>query len=404
MAAGCPGDDQMLNRAQVKQSPKINIEAAMPVCRYNFSYLAKRIISRKNFFFLLLGLVLTAGLVMPRPAPALAEDTPVRAGVFVSPPFVMMQAEGVFSGLAIDLWRQIADNLKLRTTYIHYNNFDTLLHDAREGQVDIILTNVAVTYERSGYLIFSYPWYDSGLRLMVMQSGSGSLLEELHENGLLLIYFLLFLLMLALTILLTLARRKWDRNFFPRWHEGMSFSFYELVVTAKSGRIQRESFGWKGYILASAWIVVGVLGITYVTSTLTTAMTTVSLTQDINSIYDLPGKDIGVIAGGAGDEYMRRHGFEVHVFDNMDAVAQALINNDIQAVVDDAPVLEYWAHNHPSQGVRVVGNILHPEKYAFASGLAGHALMDRVSLEIIRLHDLDLIQQLRANYFGRMNL
>ena len=52
----------------------------------------------------------------------------------------------------------------------------------------------------------------------------------------------------------------------------------------------------------------------------------------------------------------------------------------------------------------VVGNIFHPEKYAFAANEAHRELMDAISLKIIKMHDSDEIKLLKNKYFGRPNL
>jgi polar amino acid transport system substrate-binding protein len=86
-------------------------------------------------------------------------------------------------------------------------------------------------------------------------------------------------------------------------------------------------------------------------------------------------------------------------FNHVEDAAAALVRREIAAVVDDNPLLEYFAHTHPDLPLDVVGNTFHPDKYGFAF-TPGSTLTKPVSLRIIGLEESGEIEKLRARYFG----
>jgi ABC-type amino acid transport substrate-binding protein len=129
-------------------------------------------------------------------------------------------------------------------------------------------------------------------------------------------------------------------------------------------------------------------------------MTTVSLANtEIYALTDLAGKKIGVLGGSSAEEYLQRSGFTTVAFDDIGAASHSLLEKIIFAVVADAPVVEYWARTHPGIPVKVTGELFHPDKYAFALGKES-ALVDPVSVQLIKFHEDMSIAKLKYFYFG----
>ena len=324
----------------------------------------------------------------------------LKVGVYESPPFVMRAADGSFQGMAVDLWKVTTKPLNIDSEYIQYHNFRQLTNAAVRGEIDVILTNFTVTHERAQVLSISYPWFDAGMRVMVNHEHKFGVFEELMDSGRIYPYIWLTLLLAALTVLITLVRRRFDENFHKEWRLGLAASFHDLILAAKSGRIPHAFFGWVGYVLSGLWMIVGVALIAYVTSTLTTAMTTVSLTSSIHSLYDLPGKSVGALAGSVGYDFLRSRGIDVQSYDELGEAVADLNERKLDAIVADSPVLEYWVYAHPELELDVVGNLFYPEKYAFAASKGHDDLMRSVSLEIIRLHEQGELKTMKEKYFG----
>jgi ABC-type amino acid transport substrate-binding protein len=330
-------------------------------------------------------------------------SAPLTVGVYVHPPFVMVD-DGRFHGMAIELWEWLAEQLGQESEYVELSNIGALVDAAAAGDVDVALTNLTVTRDRAERIDFTHPWFDAGQRIMVNEdrgSGFGDVVAGLRESGHLRAYAWIAFVIVVATFLVTLFDRQFDKDFPRRWRDGVAESFYTVMSVATSGKspARKNLFGWVGRIWQGLWLVCGIAVLAYVTSSVTSVMTTLSLTNQINSVADLPGRAVGVQPGSVSEDYAREQGFNIRPFDHIEDAVEALLEGRIDAIIGDAPVLEYYAHTNPQEPVTVVGPIFAPDKYAF--GLVHQSDLTRpLTVELIGAHESGLIEEIRTQYFG----
>lgn len=332
------------------------------------------------------------------------DNEPLTIGVFVDPPFVT-ENNGTYSGMAIELWQMLAENLDRQYHYVTYPNFSALVQATQNEQVDVAVTNLTITRDRAERVDFTHPWFDAGQRIMVNDSqgaGFGAVVAGLQQSGHLTAYAWIAFVIVIATILLTFFDRRFDRDFPGSWTDGVAESFYTVMSVATSGRppSRKNLFGWIGRIWQGLWLACGIAVLAYVTSSVTSVMTTLAITSHINSFADLPGKTVGVLRGSVSEDFVRGQGLSRRGYANIEDAATALVAGEIEAIVGDAPVLEYYASTHADQSVSVVGAIFEPDKYGFALP-TNSALTRALTVELIGAHESGQIEAIRARYFGQ---
>jgi ABC-type amino acid transport substrate-binding protein len=340
-------------------------------------------------------------------APAASATPPVtgtlKVGVYVSPPFVMKQGDG-YAGMAIDLWQSLADQLGLTYEYTPVATIRDLVNATEAGDIDVAVTNLTITQGRAERVDFTQPWFDAGLRVMINDaSGAGfwEVVGGLQESGFLKAYAWLIAVIFAATLVLTLFDRRFDRNFPSGWREGLAESFYTVMSVATSGRppSRKNLFGWLGRVWQALWLVCGIAVFAYITSSITSVMTTLQLSNQIAGVDDLHGRTVGVSAGGTSEDFARDFGLESRAYDGIDAQVAGLTRREVAAIIGDAPVLEYYVHTHPDVPLDVVGRVFEPDKYGFALP-RGSALTRPLTVTLLGAHESGLIEELDAKYFG----
>ena len=330
-------------------------------------------------------------------------ETPLTVGLYVSPPFVIDE-DGDYSGMAIDIWEALSRILSLDYTYQRFTNFRELLEATENGTVDVAVTNVTITRARAERVDFTQPWFDAGLRIMVNEEprvGFRSVWEGLADAGFLRAYAWLAFVIVTATLLLTLFDRRFNEKFPSKWTDGVAESFYTVMSVATSGRMPSRPnlFGWIGRIMQALWLVCGIAILAYVTSSVTSVMTALSLTNNIQSYADLRDREVGVQDGGTAEELLRGDGIAVSEYNGIEALVQALLNDEVDAVVGDAPVLEYYAISNPDFPLDVVGPIFAPDKYGFALP-RNSPYVKAMTVEILSAWEQEQIEELRLYYFG----
>ena len=348
-------------------------------------------------------LLLLAALPQTTAAQPSDPDAPLEVGVFVDPPFVMSDGEG-YVGMAIDLWEQVADGLGRDYTYVELETIRDLLDATAAEDIDVAVTNLTINRPRAERVDFTQPWFDGGMRIMIatdQSSGFSQLVSGLKDAGFLRAYAWIGLVILIATALLTFFDRRFDTAFPQRWRDGLAESFYAVMSVVTSGRppARKNLFGWTGRIWQGLWLVCGIAVLAFVTSSVTSVMTTLSLTGHIESLEDLDDEPIGALTGTVGEDYARAQGLRVRTYRNLDDAVAALLESDVAAVLADAPVLEYHAHTNPGLPVDVVGPLVEPDKYGFAVPLQS-PLRRLITVELLGAIAAGDVETMRARYFG----
>ncbi|MCY0094145.1 transporter substrate-binding domain-containing protein [Hoeflea ulvae] len=347
-----------------------------------------------------------AGAVMAQDRPVAAPaDKDVVVGYHISPPFVMRDADGNLQGMAVDLWNEVAGELGYTATYRDYPTVAGLLEATRNSDIDIAVGNISITEDRATLIDFTQPWFDAGLRVMIDKEGTtglGDVWEGLWDAGYVEAYGWIVALIILSTIGLTLFDRRFDKNFPPRWRDGFSESFYAVMLVATKGTLPSRTklFGWIGRIFSAFWLIIGVAVLAYVTSSVTSVMTSLAIKGDIRGPEDLPGRTVGVFAGSISENIMAGEGIDIRAFEGIDQAVAALKENDVDAIVADAPVLEYYKHEHPDIGLDVVGRIFNPGKYGFALPYSQEARTQEVTIKLLALQESGELDALEKQYFG----
>lgn len=358
-----------------------------------------------------LALLLAAGGTLAaaaQEAPAASETAPATSeltvGVYVAPPFVIKGADGGYSGMAVDLWETFAAALNVAYTYREMPTVGGLVDALAAGEVDVAVTNLTITRQRAQRIDFTQPWFDSGLRVLVdSDRGTGfrAVWAGLADAGFLRAYAWIGLVILLATAGFTLFDRRFDPDFPKRWRDGMAESFFTVMSYATSGKgpARKNLFGWLGRVWQGLWLIFGIAVVAYVTSSVTSVMTTLSITSQINSVADLPGKVVGVQTGSVSQDYAVRTNLTIATFASVDDLVQALETNAIAAAIGDAPVMEYYVYSHPTEPLDVVGPIFQPDKYGF--GLPRNSpLRPALNVQILGAKESGLLTDTRDRYFG----
>jgi glutamine transport system substrate-binding protein len=120
---------------------------------------------RRSFFILLIAATLLGSIFAIAPMQAQA-DTTLTVGVDTSfMPFEFKQGDK-YVGFDIDLWSEIAKDLKLKYT-LQPMDFAGLIPGLQTHNIDVALSGMTIKEARKKVIDFSDPYYNSGLAAMV---------------------------------------------------------------------------------------------------------------------------------------------------------------------------------------------------------------------------------------------
>jgi ABC-type amino acid transport substrate-binding protein len=274
-----------------------------------------------------------------------------------------------WTGFSIDLWREIAQRRGWTYSLEGVDTVDQQLDAVRGGGADASLAAISVTGEREQTIDFSYPYFTSGLQLMVAMDHP-SFLDALFSF---VTPDLLKLLAVVVVVLLLVAHGVWlferhmDADFPRSYFAGVGEALWWAGVTLTTvGYGDRTPKGRIGRALALIWMFGGIFLLANITAAVTARATVQQLQRSITSVDDLPGKQVATVQGSTSDQFLSARGLPHVTVQRIEDAYPLLEQGHVQAILYDSPVLQHYASTDGAGRVQVVGKIVQPEQYAIA--------------------------------------
>jgi polar amino acid transport system substrate-binding protein len=333
--------------------------------------------------------------------------TKLRVATRIVPPMVI-ERNGVLSGFSIELWNSIGERLNRETEYVVMPNVSELLDAVEGGRVDLAIAAISITSERENRLDFSQPIMNSGLQILVR--GTAANVEPNPLRELMQLFFsrtLLIWLGIALLLILVPAHLIYfterhhrdgiipSKTYFPGIFHAMFWAAGTLATQAD--QMPRH---WMARIVAVLWMFTGVVFVAFYTAQLTATLTVQQIRGPINGPQDLAGKSIGTTRGSTATTYLNEVKAEVVEFEKVDDLYNALLNQQVDAVVFDSPALLYYATHDGRGRARIVGNVFHREDYGIVFP-TGSPLRKHVNEALLELRESDTYQRIYEEWFGK---
>ena len=324
-------------------------------------------------------------------------------------PFVI-EKNGRLTGYSIELWERVVREARLPfdpdTGYKVVDNVQQMLDEIRAGRADAGVAAVSITSERERSIDFSYPFKESGLQILTKDEPGGSFrktVAKVFKGDIMWLLIGLFVVLLVNSHIIWFLERKKNAESFPEGYvAGIWEAVWWSICTIITGGCENKApLGVAGRLTAIVWMLAGAGLFTYITATITSAMTVDTLNSDIQSVADLKARKmtVGTLAASTAQTYLERQGLTVVTYQDVDAAGAALADGKVKAVVYDAPMLLYYAKNNPDKQLGVVGDLF--EKQSYGIGVPqGSPHRKEITRAILALREQGFFEELEQKYFG----
>lgn len=318
------------------------------------------------------------------------------------PPFAMKTDDG-WEGISIELWSDMASVLGLDYELVEVS-LDDMLAGLADGRYDAGVSALTMTSEREARIDFTHPYYAGGLGIAVGTNRARQVLGLFKALGswqfLSAIGALSFVLFLVGFLVWLVERKKNREQFGGGVARGLGNSFWWSAVTMTTvGYGDKAPVTLVGRLIALVWMFASIIVISGMTAAIASALTVSQLNVGIQDVEDLSGVKVGVVKGSTGADFIRRRGISATPFESARAAVAELGEGNVDAVVYDAPVLQYLAHTATDAKIRILPRLLEPSQYAI--GLPEHSSMrETYNRLILDKLEGDAWRQLLKRYLG----
>ena len=330
------------------------------------------------------------------------QEQPLRVVTKPLEPFVFEQ-DGQLMGFSIELWEAIATDLGLAYEWVEVETVADQLDAIANGEADVAIAGISMTPEREERIDFSHPYFDSGLLIITPTEGSGgvgSLLKSLFSPTLLKILGLGLLTLLFMAHVVWLLERDngqgMPRQYIPGIWDAMWWSLATIANYQYGDGQKPQSFARR--IIAMGWIVLSIILIAQFTASITASLTVERLSGNIQGPQDLPGKRIATVSGTTSARYLESEGLSYVGVSKIDEAYALLGQEEVQAVVYDAPVLMYYALQQGRGKIDIAGSIFEDDTYGIALP-TDSALREPINNSLLRLRQNGTYDAIYAKWF-----
>lgn len=289
-------------------------------------------------------------------------------GVYEKPPYAMKNEEGQWSGIAVELWEQIA--LKLKWNYEYREMpYETLISELTAGKLDFVVAGIPVEPELEKKIDFSQPFMPSSLGIAVSSMGWKAnwfqIFRDFFDWGFVQIILCIFGGILAVSFLIWLVERKHENNHFGgnSLHGLGSAIWFSAVTMTTVGYGDKTPQTIVGRTIAFLWMMIGVLIIAAFTATVTAAHLK---SGNISNLSDIRHMHNGVVTDSDAEFVLKNRGISRTSYKTSEEALQALADRKLQTVVGDRIDLAYLTNHDYSDSLKMLAIHFDPYQVAFA--------------------------------------
>lgn len=320
------------------------------------------------------------------------------------PPFSYVE-DGVDTGFSIDLLAALANSLGWDYSIDRVEVFADMLNAARDGSSDLAIANISITASRETQMDFSQPIFEAGLQIMVPSEAARrpSLLAALLSRELFIAIGLAFGILLGGGMLMWWFERRsqpyFDRKLNEAWFPSFWWALNLVVNGGFEERMPRTPFG---RLLGVVLVVSSLFIVSVFTARIASVMTVDAISGNVNSVNDLYGKHVGTISGSTAASFLNRREIEYTGYDGLEEVLTAFKDEELDAVVFDAPVLSYFASHEGRRIATMTGGVFLRENYGIVFP-TGSPLVEDVNQALLALREDGTYDEIYSKWFGVRN-
>ncbi len=273
----------------------------------------------------------------------------LRVGVVSIPPFAY-QEQGVYKGIAIELWTKIAKENKWKYRYVaHDFASEKLLLLLQNHTIDVAIGGISVINKRLKMADFSRPYYVEAERVIVKNKSTSFFhtLGQITANildykwGLLLgvAMFVLFIYLLWWVEYGRIAEKKQKTAL-----DDVVWNVFLTLLTKQSvGRYNT----WFGRLLVSILLFISLAAGGLIIAVLASSIMVSLAPQEYSKLSDLKNKPIAVGYHSAEEQSAKEFGLMYIPYDNFYAGVDALLQDKVVGVMKSFPEAHYFLkHNN----------------------------------------------------------
>lgn len=310
-------------------------------------------------------------------------------GVYPSPPFIIEEGTEL-SGVSIEMWEHIAQELRIRFEYVIYpNDISAILNEVANDSLDFVISSVTINGEREKLVDFSHPFYSTFISIATSMQQKNSIqviFATLISKEFLNSFILFIIILFILGIISFFLERKTNDFFDDHPAQGIFNAFYFQVMlysTVGLGDIFNKTNVGKAVTIFA--ILLYMLFGAAIIGQMSSALTVNHFEGSINSLNDLKKVKTGTIRATTSQTFLDVHDIKYYQYKDIPNSLDALEGKELDAIVYDRPVLDYYITERGLEDIRLLEQNYGVQQNYGIVMTEGCSLKEAINIELLKL-------------------
>ena len=332
----------------------------------------------------------------------LETDADFVVGIKEAAPFSFKNDAGVWDGISVTLWEQIAADTGVSYRY-EERDLRGIIDGVTDGTLDAAIGALTITPTRETIFDFSHAFYNTGLGVAVRKGGSKGILDTLRQimsGSFFRVVGLILVGLLIMTVLITL----FERNLVKRepGKDGKARNklaeslWWALVIMIGKNDSHPVSFG--GRVMALSWMAASLFILSSLTAVITSVLTVNELQSNLTDPSQLSQVRVATVASSSSEDYLTEERVNYETAASVEEALGLLNEGAVDAVVYDKPLLLYWINND-YETLDVLPFTLAPQSYGIAV-TTDNAWLELINQSLLTYNQGEAWNSLLFRYFG----
>ncbi len=331
----------------------------------------------------------------------------LRVAVYDVPPYGYVDTDGSISGVSVDLWRRVAEQMEWPFRFVPVADMESILSGLEQGRFDAAIGAITITPERAARVDFSYPAHRSGVAIALRKETGplfalmsyGTAVSELSP---LILVILTMLVLIGIAMWIVERRARAAAAGSDSAVDSLRDGLYWAVVTMTTvGYGDKTPKTTSGRLVAIVWMLSSLVLVSLLSTSLVSRLTAERVeSRDLAASIDLRGKMLAAVAQSSGAEYLDELHLPYTKYKDLPDALDALAKGRSNAVVNSVGALQYFIAKRYAKVLEIPQGLLAPAYMAIA--LPEHSPIKKpIDRALIRITNSPEWRTLEERFFVR---